>query len=94
MSGLLAALSAYLAGLSDRERDMKTSHEIAELEALLSDDAPVAAHYACNHCWDGKVPAVAFCGTTLRRPSPQSGVHICAKCIALDAASPLPCGHP
>lgn len=74
----------------------------ADFAALMSAsaDEPEALHWVCNHCWPPGTPggtAVAVCGhqtktgPLARKPC---GQHLCAKCVVIYDASPLPCGHP
>lgn len=71
-----------------------------ELEALLTGDVPEELHLVCAICWPRWLPpgvAVAACGEQTKGGpiiEDPSGQRRCAKCVAVEATSPLPCGHP
>lgn len=79
---------------------MSTAVDTAFEELMSASVAePEALHYVCTRCWPDSLPpgvAVALCGHQTRG-APESGFHgrhACAKCLAVHAVSPLPCGHP
>lgn len=77
---------------------MSTAVDTA-FDAIVSagGEAPRPLHLTCLRCYPAIFPgSVAFCGrVNVNGPSPGGeGRPVCAKCVALDLSSPLPCGHP
>lgn len=75
---------------------MSTAVDTA-LEELFLEEAPAPVHFTCDYCYPTPaVGDVALCGHRCSGPEAKEtrGVPVCAKCAAVDAVSPLPCGHP